>query len=398
MNIKINQNKQNKKIILSLLFFIHGIAYASLVPWIPEIKEKFYLSHYMVGVMISAIPAGAIALGLLSKNFINSIGLYWATNIAFLFFIVFISMIPFASSWYEITLLLFLFGVFDAWTDTCMNVQALNVQRLYGRSLINRFHGAESIGTIMGGAIAISAIGLGFSMGQFSITVLFMNLIILINYMVFFRNGNSKNEFFLRENIKKCMSSTGTKLYIIALILLAFTCGIEDTASIWGAIYMNDYYQVPSVISGLPYLACQVSMVIGRGFGDDLTNKFGSIPVLRTGILMAALGIATVIIIHSPTFPILGFSLIGLGMSVIFPLTISFIGQIPNINSTSGITFATWISRVGLLIFPPLIGVLADMTSLRTALITILIGCLLVFLLINTLSNTLIKQLTSGEK
>ncbi|HHH1497292.1 TPA: MFS transporter, partial [Yersinia enterocolitica] len=32
------QKKQS--IILSALFFIHGIAYASLVPWIPDLKEK----------------------------------------------------------------------------------------------------------------------------------------------------------------------------------------------------------------------------------------------------------------------------------------------------------------------------------------------------------------------
>ncbi|MFA3759522.1 MFS transporter [Yersinia sp. 2466 StPb PI] len=396
--MKINQIKTKQNITLSLLFFIHGIAYASIVPWIPDIKEKFHLSHYMVGIMISAIPAGAIIMGLLSKNFINTIGLYWATIITFLFFIIIISIIPFASSWYEITLLLFLFGVFDAWADTCMNVQALNIQRLYGRSLINRFHGAESIGTIMGGGIAISAIGFGLSMGQFSFSVLLMNLIILINYMIFFRKGDSFDELSLRENIKKSMGATGTQLYIIALILLTFTCGIEETASVWGAIYMNDYYQAPSVISGLPYLACQVSMVIGRGFGDYLTNKLGNIPVLRYGILMAALGILIVITIHSPIISILGFSLIGLGMSVVFPLTISFIGQIPNINSTSGIAFATWISRVGLLIFPPLIGMLADMTSLRTALIMILVSCVLAFLLINTLSNTLIKQLTSGDR
>ncbi|MFJ1227721.1 MFS transporter, partial [Yersinia enterocolitica] len=70
------QKKQS--IILSALFFIHGIAYASLVPWIPDLKEKFNLSNYMVGIMISAIPAGSIIFGLFSKKFINFIGLYWA--------------------------------------------------------------------------------------------------------------------------------------------------------------------------------------------------------------------------------------------------------------------------------------------------------------------------------
>jgi fucose permease len=389
MNIK--KTLKNKSIILSLLFFLHGIAYASLVPWIPHIKEQLDLSNYMVGVMISAIPAGAIILGLLSKKIINLIGLYWATSLTFAFFIIYISIIPFASSWYEITLLLFLFGVCDAWADTCMNVQALDIQRSYGQSLINRFHGVESIGTILGGLIAVSAIGFALSMEQFSSIIFSLSSTILISYMIFFRQKKSQHKVVIRKKFQKYMNKSGNNLYIIALILLVFTCGIEETASIWSAIFMKDYYASSSVISGLPYLACQISMVFGRLIGDYLTNKFGKMIILRYGVMIATLGITTVISIHSSIFSILGFSLIGLGISVTFPLILSFIGQLPNINATSGITFATWMSRVGLLISPPLIGILADITSLRIALIVILIGCILTQLLIRMLSRNSLK-------
>lgn len=375
--------KKKQIIILSLLFFIHGIAYASLVPWIPYIKENLNMSNYMVGITISAIPAGAITFGLFSSNIISLLGQYWATNATFIFFIISISLIPFASSWYEIALLLFLFGIFDAWTDTCMNVQALDVQKVWGQSLINRFHGAESIGTILGGLVAVSAIGFGLSMGQFSTTIFMINISILIGFIFLFKKNNNsilhKNGLFI--------GTTGLPLYSLALMLLVFTCGIEETASIWGAIYMNDYYNPPPIIAGLPYLACQICMVIGRMSGDYFTNKFGVVSTIKYGIMIATLGIWIVISIHSPGFSILGFSLIGLGISVIFPLTIAFIGQLPNLNSSNGIMFATWISRVGLLILPPLIGVLADITSLRTALIVILICCVLIFLLTNVIAR-----------
>ncbi|MGT3349919.1 MFS transporter [Yersinia enterocolitica] len=378
------QKKQS--IILSALFFIHGIAYASLVPWIPDLKEKFNLSNYMVGIMISAIPAGSIIFGLFSKKFINFIGLYWATNITFLFLIITISIVAFSSSWYEITLLLFLFGVFDSWGDTCINVQALNIQKSYGFSLINRLHGIGSIGTIWGGLVAVMAIGLGFSMEEFNLTLLSINLTALVIYILLFKKVNTEINFHLPDKHKSKIGLLETQVYIIALTVLVFTCSIEETASIWGAIYMKDNYDVSLVISGLPYLFCQICMVIGRIFGDYYTNKFGGFITLKYGVVLSMIGIILIISVHSIIFTILGFSLIGLGISVIFPLTISFIGQLPNINATSGITFATWMSRIGLLISPPLIGILADFTSLRTAFIAILICCILIFSLINILS------------
>ncbi|WP_145566813.1 MFS transporter, partial [Yersinia aleksiciae] len=300
----------------------------------------------------------------------------------------------FSSSWYGITLTLFLFGIFDSWGDTCINVQAINVQKLSGQSLMNRFHGAGSIGTIWGGLIAVSAISIGLSMAKFNIIVLLINSTMLMAYIVFFRREKIQSEIFIRGNIKGNISYSENQLYIIALILLVFTCGIEETASIWGAIYMKDYYAVSATVSGLPYLGCQICMVIGRIFGDYFTNKFGKIIILKCGVIIAALGVLTITSISSAVFTVLGFSLIGLGISVVFPLTISFIGQLPNINATNGITFATWTSRIGLLLTPPLLGMLADSTSLRAALVVILVGCLFILLLINILSGKL-SQLDS---
>lgn len=386
MIIKKKQEKQS--IILSILFFIHGVTYASLVPWIPDLKERFNLSNYMVGIMVSAIPAGSIIFGLLSKKLINFMGLYWATNITFLLLIIAISTVAFSSSWYEITLLLFLFGVFDSWGDTCINVQAINIQRSYGQSLINRLHGVGSIGTIWGGFVAVVAIGFGFSMGQFNLILFMINLTMFIMYILLFQTTRTVSYIYLHKkpHREQKIISSETKLYIIALIILVFTCSIEEAASIWGAIYMKDIYNASSIISGVPYLACQICMVIGRIFGDHFTNNWGEILTLKYGILLSMFGIVLIICVNSSYLTIFGFSLIGLGISVVFPLTISFIGQLPNINATSGITFATWMSRVGLLISPPLIGILADLTSLRTAFIAMLISCILIFSLINILA------------
>ncbi len=391
INLMTIKNAKKQSVILSILFFIHGVAYASLVPWIPDLREKFALSNYMVGIMMSAIPAGSIIFGLLSKKLIKVTGLYFATNITFLSLIILISTIAFSSSWYEITLLLFMFGVFDSWGDTCINIQALNIQKSYGKSLINRLHGAGSIGTIWGGLVAITAIGLEFSIKEFSITLLIINLVMITIYIFSFQANHMRSDIYFCGKIQKTTNPQEKNPYIIALIILVFTCGIEETASIWGAIYMKDNYNVSLVISGLPYLACQIFMVIGRIFGDYFTNKFGKIIILKSGIITSAFGMLLVINIHSSFFTILGFSLIGLGISVTFPLIISFIGQLPNINTTSGVTFATWVSRLGLLISPPLIGILADVTSLRIAFIAIFFSCILIFSLISVLSEKSIR-------
>ncbi len=87
--------------------------------------------------------------------------------------------------------------------------------------MINRLHGAGSIGTIWGGLIAVTAIGLGFSMEEFNLTLLTLNLIMLVIYILLFKTEYLQSKFSLRKNTSRGTRLSEIQLYIIALIILA---------------------------------------------------------------------------------------------------------------------------------------------------------------------------------
>ena len=66
-----------------------------------------------------------------------------------------------APNWPALAAALLLAGVLDNIIDVAQNAHGLRVQRRYGRSILNAFHGIWSIGAVSGGLLGSAAAGLG---------------------------------------------------------------------------------------------------------------------------------------------------------------------------------------------------------------------------------------------
>ena len=102
-----------------------------------------------------------------------------------------------------------------------------------------------------------------------------------------------------------------------------------DTASqTWGPTFLDDVVDAPRslvALATLPYLVASLAL---RLAGDSLVARYGATLVLRTGAVVASL--ALLVVVTAPTWPVavLGFTLLGAGVSVIAPLSFSAAARI----------------------------------------------------------------------
>src|SRR5690606_25985646 len=164
----------------------------------------------------------------------------------------------------------------------------------------------------------------------------------------------------------------GAAPLLLALSLLLMAAGaIEDSAASWGAVYMRTELDAAAFLAGMPFVACQAMMTLGRLTGDRLTDRFGAAAVVRAGALVSAAGVAVAVLVPSQAAGIAGFGLLGLGVATLFPLTLAAAGAVPGVRSGDGVAVVGWLGRVGFLVFPPMIGAIADAASLGAALWTV---------------------------
>ena len=80
-----------------------------------------------------------------------------------------------------------------------------------------------------------------------------------------------------------------------------------------------------------------------------------------------------VVISSHVALTLFGFAVVGLGLANIIPIAFTAAGNVPGIPSGTGIAAVATIGYAGFLAGPPIIGLLAEVTSLRVAFASIVI-------------------------
>ena len=142
-------------------FFVNAVLYANLIPRFPEVKADLGLSNAALGTALAALPLGALLAGLSSAPLIRRLGSARVASGGLTLLAAAVWAAAAAPNWAALAGALLLAGALDAIVDVAQNAHGLRVQRGYGRSILNAFHGLWSIGAVTGGLLGSAAAGLG---------------------------------------------------------------------------------------------------------------------------------------------------------------------------------------------------------------------------------------------
>jgi predicted MFS family arabinose efflux permease len=156
---------------------------------------------------------------------------------------------------------------------------------------------------------------------------------------------------------------------ILPLGIIGF-CGMTGEGSMadWSAIYMNKVLQQTEAFGAIAFGAFGVAMTIGRIFGDYFTLKLGKRKLLIFDSALSVVGLTIVLSFSSEWLALVGFFLVGLGLSTVVPIVYSTAGNTEGVIPSVGIAMATTIGYAGFFVGPPTIGFLADTFGLRIGL------------------------------
>jgi MFS family permease len=380
-----SRTDRRARLAVALLFFTNGALFANLIPRYPQIKADLGLSNAVYGLAVAAFPAGAIvagmAAGVLIRRFSSSRVAVAGTLITALGVLaagLSPSVLLFAGA-------LFLAGAMDAITDVAQNAHGLRVQRRYGRSIINSFHAIWSIGAVTGGAMAAAAIALDLPRGlHLSISGILFAVVALSALRLCLPGPDTDLPPTPRyaESVAVPAFRARTALIVAALVLIAIGGTIvEDAGNSWAAVYLSGSLNATAAVAAWGYIALVGAQFIGRLIGDRLVDRFGQRAVARTGGLIVAAGMGLALAVPTVAGTILGFAAAGFGVATLVPAAMHEADELPGLKAGTGLTVVSWLMRLGFLLSPPLVGAVADATSLRTGLVVVPIAGLLVIAL-----------------
>jgi MFS family permease len=371
-------------------FFLNAVLYANLVPRLPEVKADLGLSNASLGAALAAMPLGALLAGLSSAVLIRRFGSARVAGIGLVLLGIAIWLVAVAPGWPVLAGALLVAGALDAIVDVSMNAHGLRVQRLYRRSILNGFHGLWSIGAVCGGLLGSAAAGLRMPLEvQLAVSAAVFGVLALLALRAMLPGADDTDREALDAPVgggstapARSSRRRAALLTLTALGVLA-ACGVfvEDAGASWSALYLRTELGAGAAAAGLGFVALQGAMTVGRLTGDRVVDRFGQRRVVRVGGAVTAAGMGLALTFPSVTTTLAGFALAGLGVATLVPAVYHAADELPGLRRGTGLAAINWLLRIGFLLSPPLIGVLADATSLRVALVSVVVaglGALLV--------------------
>ena len=379
---------------VAALFLTNGALFANLLPRYPEIKLALGLDNATYGLAVAAFPAGAIVAGLAAAGLIRRFGSGRVAVAGTLLTSLAVVAAGLAPSALLLAVGLLLGGAVDAITDVAQNAHALRVQRRYGRSIINSFHAVWSIGAVLGGAMAAGAIALRLPLGiHLGISAVIFGAVSLTALRFCLPGRDDEGDEEAIADVPEVRGALGAGLRpatvatMAALVLIAIGgTVVEDAGNSWATLYLGTLGAAPA-LAALGFIALVGAQFVGRMVGDRLVDRFGQRAVARAGGLIAAIGMG--LALAFPTVPgtLVGFAAAGFGVATLVPAAMHAADELPGLRHGTGLMVVSWLMRLGFLLSPPLVGLIADQAGLRVGLLSIPVAGLLVALLAGVLEG-----------
>ncbi|WNI22636.1 MFS transporter [Streptomyces sp. ITFR-16] len=272
-----------------------------------------------------------------------------------------------------------LFGGGMGLSEVAFNIEGADVERVIGRPVLPVLHGCFSLGTVVGALLGMALTAAAFPVGWHLTVVAVLVAVAGAAAVRAIPHGTGKEEGARTPGAGGLRGQLTVwrdrRLVLIGVIVLAMAFA-EGAANDWLPLLMVDGYEVSATAGSLTFLVFASSMTLGRFAGGPVLERFGRVRTVRASAVVAALGLAVVVVAPSPAMAGAATVLWGLGASLGFPVTVSVAGDHPH-DAAARVAAVSTAGYLAFLVGPPALGFLADHIGLRLTM-TVVLGLLIV--------------------
>jgi MFS family permease len=357
----------------AVYFFISGFGYSSWTSRIPGIKESLKLNDAHFGTLLFMMPVGLILTMPFTGKLLDHFKSRTIMGIGAMMYNVVLGCMGFSSYTWVLGIVLFFFGSSRNLMNLSMNAQAIGVQSLYNRSIMSSFHAVWSMAGFAGAAFGYLMVTLNILPAWHLLGV---SLVLSALTLYYYKDALDQQP---DHKIKRSIFSLPPKGMLVFSLICFTSMACENTMYDWSGIYIRQVLHGSKAVATIAFVVYMVAMTSGRLMGDRMADRFGIQRVLAASGFMIAAGFGITVL--SPFIPLtlIGYLLTGFGVSCVVPFVFSLAGKIPMSNPGAALASISSLGYLGFLLVPPMIGYVAQASSLRVSFAIIaLMGLLMV--------------------
>jgi len=358
------------------------------LPRIADVKANLGLSEGSLGLVLLALPAGTAAALCVASSVIRRFSA--ARTLMFALSAWSLAFILPAAATNAVTLALALgcCGLVVGVLEVASNVEADSIELQVEKRIMSRCHGFWSLGAMSGALIG------GPVFGDSGISVLNQFLVvspIAVVCSIFISRQLCTRSVFQGvrtvENQSRVKRARLTyQVFLLCLIPMG-VMAIEGAFMDWSAVFMKEQMKTNAGTAGYTFAMFAGVMAAVRLSGDWLGERFGDVLVVRLSGIAAFTGVVLFATATSVPVALIGAALSGAGVAIVYPLTMTTVARVNETNREDNVAYLSIAAFGVLMIAPPIIGGVAEISSLRLGLLCLVPGAVVTAIMANRLTT-----------
>ena len=345
-------------------FFLYAFCLGGLYPRLAELQRSIGLSESELGLGLIGAACGTLVSLTWGGRLIERAGHRMTLLVLLPTLPVFYALAAHATGAVALFVVLLPAGLCIGAIELVVNLEADRVEHHGGKRIMNRAHAFWSFGFFGAGLLGAMAARLGISAQWHLAGVVPLALIAVVLLLGDFEAAPHRSG----SRSEPAHHFAQPTLAIGALVLFTLSGLVLEGAGIdWSAIYMRDVFDAAPFIGGLAVATGALAQGAARYVADPFVERHSPLVIART--LLGVLGVGTLTVTFATAWPValLGFALMGVGTSVMFPLAMSAAAQRVDRPAATNVAALAQISFVSFLLGPPLLGFVAEHLGMRWA-------------------------------
>ena len=350
----------------AMAFFLNGAAFGGWAAQVPRATQRLQMDKDTLGLVLLGMGVGAVLAMAFSGWMIARYGAGLIIRLSLAIFLASYVALSTAPTLELFAVAVLLFGAAGGLMDVAINAYASDVEAHMDWRVMASFHGMWSLGSVAGAAAASHLLATSSDLTQAivltaAITVLFLTC---QHRLIALRHH-------LHEKSRRRLVISRVTLTLAVLAALAFSA--EGAIRDWSALFLDRDLQASIDRAAWGFMAFSTTMAACRLTGDWMRVRFGERNVVVISGCIAMAGLVLSIGFDNFLLAVIGFALVGIGLSNIVPILISAAGR--DAAPGPSIAFVVSAGYAGFLASPPILGFIASETSLSTMFAVVAASC-----------------------
>ncbi len=343
-------------------FFLYAVALGGIFPRLGELQRAMGLSERQLGLALIGTASGTMVSLTLAGRWLERMGHRTVLLAGIPLISLAFAVASGAGGALGLYLLLLPAGLCIGAVEIVVNLEADRVEHQLGRRIMGRAHAWWSIGFFSAGLL-----GAGIAQLGVPVQAHLLGMVLVISgacawLLRGFEAAGHRPDSHAGDAPHWARPSR-TTLMLVAATLAAMV--LEGAGAEWSAIYMRDVFGATPFLAGTAVAVGAGLQATARWVADGVVARHGPLRVARTLQALLGSGAALVLVAPHPALALLGFGLIGVGSSAMFPLAMSAAAQATDRPAAVNVAALAQTSFLAFLLGPPLLGWVATSLGIR---------------------------------